>query len=104
MVLGLSSIASGPSKTASYFICHFSESVTQSHVNELKNNGFQIVQTDSQNQVVYVKGKSHSSFSKHLKSQMKELIKVGPNGQKTYIVESSNYRNPEFLKLFFNFI
>ena len=99
-----SSLMAGNKTTSEYFICHFNDSVSELDLNELKEQGFQVFETDSKNHVVFVKAKTNSIFTSHLKTRMKELIKVDQNGNKVYIVETVTESSPEFLKVFFNFI
>ena len=99
-----STVVAGSKTTSEYFICHFNDSVSELDLNELKEQGFQVFETDTQNHVVFVKAKTNSMFTNHLKTRMKELIKVDQNGNKIYIVETVTESSPEFLKVFFNFI
>lgn len=87
-----------------FFICKFNESITDFELNELKQEGFQVFETNTSNHVVYVKGNTNAVFSTNLKSKMNELIKVDKNGNRVYILETVTEESPEFLKLFFNFI
>ena len=99
-----SSVLAGSKTTSEYFICHFNDSVSEFDLNELKEQGFQVFETDNKNHVVFVKAKSDSMFSNQLKARMSQLIKVDQNGNKIYIVETVTESSPEFLKVFFNFI
>jgi len=96
--------AGNTSTSPDYFICHFNDTITKTELLELKKEGFEVFNTKTDKHVVYVKAKSNSVFSKKLKSQMKELIRVDKNGNRVYIIEDVTEDSPEFLKLFFNFI
>ena len=105
IVIGLSAALAGPSDNSEYFICHFNAEVTDSELDELKEQGFQIYESDSSSNVVIVKARmSQAIFTVHLKDKMKELIMVDKDGNKQYILKDLNTTSPDFLKLFFNFI
>ena len=87
-----------------YFICNFNETITEFERKELKEQGFQVFEENTNHHVVYVKAKSDAMFSNHLKSKMKELIRVDENGDRIYIVETNPGSSPDFLKVFFNFL
>ena len=87
-----------------YFICHFNNTVTEFERDELKQQGFQIFESESDSNTVYVKARPSAVFSTDLKSKMKELILVDKKGTRTYIIETGTEDSPDFLKLFFNFI
>ena len=93
----------GPNLTG-YFICNFTDTVSCTEISELKNNGFEIVESDKDKHTVYVKAETNSSFTVLLKSKMKEIIMVDSNGNRIYIMENVTEESPEFLKVFFNFI
>ena len=103
MLFSLAALAD-PSTNSEYFICNFNKTITAFELNELKEQGFEVFETNNNKHVVYVKAKSNAIFSKNLKAKMKELIKVDKNGNRIYIVETVTEDSPEFLKLFFNFI
>ena len=86
-----------------YFICKFNDSISKLDIEELKSQGFLIVEKDNNQKMVYVKSKDQKEFSAKLKSRMKEVIKVDKNGNETVIVRTKN-NSPEFVKLIFNFI
>lgn len=90
--------------TSEYFICKFENAVTDFELNELKQQGFEVVDSESNENIVYVTAAPQAQFSTEIKSKMKELIMVDRNGNRTYIKETVTEDSPEFLKLFFNFI
>lgn len=104
LILAFTSQAGSINKSSEYFICHFNDSISNSDLEELEQQGFQVFEQDTQNLILYVKAKATSSFTNYLKNRMSSLIQVDQNGQRTYIVETVSESSPEFLKLFFNFI
>lgn len=95
----------GPPTDSEYYICQFSNSVTQLELNEFVKQGFQIVHKKNDNQVVYVKAKPNANFSVLLKSKMEKIIQVDQHGNHTIILEEEIIdESPEFLRLFFNFM
>tara|TARA_R110002050_G_scaffold109799_4_gene221544 strand:- start:51082 stop:51429 length:348 start_codon:yes stop_codon:yes gene_type:complete len=103
-LLSISVAASGPKKVTEYFICHFTDSITSTHLTELEKEGFQVFETNSHQRVIYVKAKDQAEFTTHLKTQMRKLIKVTPNGEEVNLIRTGVENSPQFLKLFFNFI
>lgn len=99
----LTSFTSHAKESSEYFICEFNDSISTTDIQRLKTEGFQIVETDNQRKVIYVKSKNHANFSSHLEARMREVIKVDKNGEKTYVIEAKS-ASPEFVKIFFNFI
>ncbi len=104
LILAFTSHAGSISNSSEYFICHFNDSISNSDIDELKQQGFQVFEKDTQNLVLYVKAQASARFTEYLIKRMKSLVQVDQNGQKTYIVEQVSESSPEFLKLFFNFI
>ena len=96
--------ATSTSKTTVYFICNFSSTVTTCEINQLKQQGFQVFETNTNQHVVYVKTDSEAMFTNNLKAKMKELIKVDSQGNRIHLIEEDQNNSPDFLKLFFNFI
>ena len=103
IVLTTLSINANTKGLSSYFICEFTDSISQVDLEELEKEGFQIVEKNKKNKQVYVRSINQKEFSKALRSRMKELIEVDGNGKKVYLIDSEN-KSPEFVKLFFNFI
>ena len=93
----------GPNSTE-YFICNFTDTISYTEISELKNNGFEIFESDKDKHTVYVKAEYNSNFTILLKSKMKEIIMVDSNGNRVSILETVTEESPEFLKVFFNFI
>ena len=104
LLVNLTIWAGATEPKTTYYICHFTETVSSTHMNELKKQGFEVIETAYDKHVVYVKSETFTEFTNQLKSQMKELIQVDTNGDRIYIKESSSTDSPDFLKLFFNFI
>ena len=95
----------GPSSNSEYFICHFSDTITQSEINELSKQGFQVVEETENHRVIYVKAKPSAYFSTVLKSKMEKIVQVDQHGNHTIILEEEIIdESPDFLRLFFNFI
>ena len=103
-VLSTSLFAGSPDKGAEYYICHFTKKVSTSFLNELTKNGFNVFKADKNQQMIYVTVINNHAFTKEIKSNMSQLVKVDKNGNKTIIVENKKKSNPQLLNLFFNFI
>ena len=104
LLVNLTIWAGATEPKTTYFICHFTETVSSTNMKDLKKQGFEVIETTNDPHVVYVKSESISEFTNQLKSQMKELIQIETNGDRIYIKESRTTDSPDFLKLFFNFI
>ena len=102
--LNTSLLASTPENGAEYYICHFTQKISKSYLNELSNKGINIFKADSDKNLVYVTVINNHAFTTEIKSNMSQLVKVDKNGNKTVIVEKKKNSNPQLLNLFFNFI
>lgn len=88
-----------------YYICHFDTQVTEEIINELQADGFDIIQRDNADHVVYVKSDRHSTFSEKLKKNMHRIVHVDEAGVQHILLEEQPISSPpHYLKVFFNFI
>lgn len=102
--LSLTSLATDSGKKVNYFICHFTESVDNSSINDLKQNGFKIINTSNDGTTVYVQPNVDSEFSTIIKAKVENIIGINDQGTKTPINIYEEDQEPDFLKLFFNFL
>lgn len=90
-----------------YFGYYLENSIDSSTISILESEGYQIIETDSNEKILYVKTSKCSKTPKQLESKLKKVVYLGSNKkqqEQKSSTQQKRYQDFDFLNVFFFYL